>query len=222
MCKTCSTCQQTQPLDAFSKNVRFPDGRERKCRTCLRRIRNAQRQKNLPHARAWKRQWKQKNPDRVKQHYANYYYGLSPEAKGKRKQYGRTYRQQHRAQINQTIQQWRKANILRLRLYYKRYLEDAARRAKHYKRMLPYNALRRARKQAAPFIEYAALDVIYARDRGICSLCHLHVKRADASRDHIIPVSKGGEESYRNVVLAHIACNSSKKDRTVTQQMRLF
>jgi 5-methylcytosine-specific restriction endonuclease McrA len=78
------------------------------------------------------------------------------------------------------------------------------------------------RHRTAQVIEPVSLDVLYTRDQGICSLCHAPVSRADASIDHIIPVRKGGEHSYRNTALAHRRCNSGKRDRVVVQQLRLF
>jgi len=81
---------------------------------------------------------------------------------------------------------------------------------------------RRAHLYNAPVREPIDLDMVYARDRAICSLCHQHVKRAEASVDHIVPLSKGGEHSYKNVALAHFICNVRKNNRLATQQMRLF
>jgi len=81
---------------------------------------------------------------------------------------------------------------------------------------------RKALKRNAKRIERVSLDIVFARDRGICSLCHKKVKKEDASVDHIIPLSKGGDHTYQNCTLAHRKCNSSKNNRTVVQQMRLF
>jgi 5-methylcytosine-specific restriction endonuclease McrA len=64
--------------------------------------------------------------------------------------------------------------------------------------------------------------VLYKRDKGICQLCLKRCTREDASRDHVIPISEGGEHSYKNCVLAHLRCNSSKGNRKIAQQQRLF
>lgn len=82
--------------------------------------------------------------------------------------------------------------------------------------------IRRARKRNAPYVEKVELQVVYERDKAICTLCHMKVVRSAASIDHVIPLSKGGEHSYRNCVLAHRRCNSSKGNRPVPQQMRLL
>jgi 5-methylcytosine-specific restriction endonuclease McrA len=84
------------------------------------------------------------------------------------------------------------------------------------------NRTRKARKRHAPIAEHISLDVIFIRDHQICSLCHTRVKRKEASVDHIIPLSKGGMHSYVNCALAHKRCNSSKNNRLVLQQLRLF
>jgi 5-methylcytosine-specific restriction endonuclease McrA len=70
--------------------------------------------------------------------------------------------------------------------------------------------------------ETVLLSVIYTRDKGICQLCHKKCARKDASRDHVIPISEGGDHTYQNCVLAHRWCNISKGNRPFPQQQRLF
>jgi 5-methylcytosine-specific restriction endonuclease McrA len=84
------------------------------------------------------------------------------------------------------------------------------------------SARRRARKANIPFIEDVDLAYLYQRDKGICQICFKRCLRDEATNDHIIPISKGGEESKRNCVLAHFSCNASKGNRTVPQNLRLF
>jgi hypothetical protein len=51
-----------------------------------------------------------------------------------------------------------------------------------------------------------------ARDGGICHLCDKPVSRSVATRDHIIPASKGGSDSADNIALAHRNCNMARGD----------
>lgn len=60
------------------------------------------------------------------------------------------------------------------------------------------------------WVEEVSLDVLYKRDQGICRLCDKPCSRNHASRDHIVPVSRGGEHSYANTQLAHKRCNAQK------------
>jgi hypothetical protein len=62
---------------------------------------------------------------------------------------------------------------------------------------------------------------IYERDKWRCQLCGEPVNRSlvypdpkSASLDHVIPIAKGGGHTRVNCQLAHLGCNSSKRDRT--------
>lgn len=70
--------------------------------------------------------------------------------------------------------------------------------------------------------ERFGLDDIFKRDNAKCHLCRKPVARHDASMDHIIPLSLGGEHSLVNVALAHQSCNSSKNNRPANEQLRLI
>lgn len=77
--------------------------------------------------------------------------------------------------------------------------------------------VRRARKYGAMYEPVNPINV-FARDRWTCRLCGLKTPVELRGRplpnapelDHIIPLSKGGEHSYRNTQCACRACNISK------------
>ncbi|MBM4157806.1 MAG: HNH endonuclease [Ignavibacteria bacterium] len=52
---------------------------------------------------------------------------------------------------------------------------------------------------------------ILRRDKHKCQYCS---SSANLTVDHIIPKSKGGEDSWENLVTACIRCNNKKGDRT--------
>lgn len=66
---------------------------------------------------------------------------------------------------------------------------------------------------------------VFERDGWRCHLCGgLTIKAKRGSHhpkapelDHVVPLSKGGEHSYRNTACAHRACNIAKSDRIVGQ-----
>ena len=59
---------------------------------------------------------------------------------------------------------------------------------------------------------YQALrDEVYERDNYTCRYCG---SKENLTLDHVIPQSKGGEDSIDNLVTACKSCNSRKKDRT--------
>ncbi|MEP6484860.1 MAG: HNH endonuclease [Rudaea sp.] len=66
----------------------------------------------------------------------------------------------------------------------------------------------------APALTNAAL---FARDRMLCLYCGEHYSRGDLTRDHVIPLSKGGQDAWENCVTACLACNVYKGCRTPQQ-----
>jgi len=52
---------------------------------------------------------------------------------------------------------------------------------------------------------------IFKRDNGECQYCGT---KKDLTLDHVIPSSKGGEHSWRNLITACKKCNAKKGDRT--------
>jgi hypothetical protein len=66
------------------------------------------------------------------------------------------------------------------------------------------------------------MEELYARDEATCWLCGRFIppdfgrkyNHAESpTRDHVVPLSKGGEHKWSNVRLAHRGCNSSRGAR---------
>ena len=55
---------------------------------------------------------------------------------------------------------------------------------------------------------------IYDRDGGKCAYCQKSLSRQEATMDHIVPKSKGGQTTWLNIVLSCTPCNTKKGDRT--------
>lgn len=65
--------------------------------------------------------------------------------------------------------------------------------------------------QAEPHLTNAAL---FARDRQLCAYCGEEFRERDLSRDHVVPVHRGGRDRWMNVVTACRPCNIRKGGRT--------
>jgi len=59
--------------------------------------------------------------------------------------------------------------------------------------------------------------MLFSRDCHICAYCGKRFGANDLTRDHIIPKSKGGENSWMNVVTACRRCNGIKGDRLLQE-----
>lgn len=71
-----------------------------------------------------------------------------------------------------------------------------------------------------PALTNAAL---FARDAYLCMYCGNEFSRPHLTRDHVLPVSRGGRDVWENVVAACFHCNSRKGNRTPQQAgMRLL
>jgi 5-methylcytosine-specific restriction endonuclease McrA len=60
-------------------------------------------------------------------------------------------------------------------------------------------------------------QALFARDHGLCLYCGNRFGKSELTRDHVVPVSKGGPDDWSNVVTACWSCNVRKGSRTPTQ-----
>ncbi|KAB0580015.1 HNH endonuclease [Ideonella dechloratans] len=54
---------------------------------------------------------------------------------------------------------------------------------------------------------------LFARDRFVCAYCGARFAADDLTREHIIPVSRGGADSWMNCITACRGCNGRKGNR---------
>ena len=78
--------------------------------------------------------------------------------------------------------------------------------------------LRKTVKVPTRFRQGVTNTFLFARDNYTCQYCGRHDRalgeREGLTRDHIHPVSRGGENTWTNVVTACSTCNMRKADRT--------
>lgn len=68
--------------------------------------------------------------------------------------------------------------------------------------------------EPAPALTNTAL---FARDRHLCLYCGQHFHKTQLTRDHVLPLSKRGQDEWENVVSACLHCNVRKGSRTPQQ-----
>lgn len=119
------------------------------------------------------------------------------------------------------------------------YCSDKCRKRKYYRvhRISKDKRLRRNGK-----VDYSiTLSKLIKRDKNICHICGEECNGEDytiteegyfiageryPSIDHVIPIAKGGLHRWDNVKLAHMYCNTIKRDKTIYEennmQLRIF
>ena len=60
-------------------------------------------------------------------------------------------------------------------------------------------------------------QMLFVRDRQLCAYCGGRFMIRDLSRDHVVPVSRGGKDAWTNAVTACRCCNTRKGGRTPEQ-----
>lgn len=83
---------------------------------------------------------------------------------------------------------------------------------------------RRARMYAVAYESFDAWEIA-ERDGWACSICDEAIDRTAAypdplskSLDHVIPLSKGGSHTRQNAAVAHLLCNTRKRDKIIVPE----
>lgn len=119
---------------------------------------------------------------------------------------------------------------LRTNEYHSKWCSESCRREYRKRQKIAANLLRKQTRRRREAIKrgvrherYNASD-IYSRDNWMCGLCGKPIwKRAKvphakaATIDHIVPLSRGGDDVRSNVQAAHFICNSTKNNKMIGQ-----
>lgn len=65
-----------------------------------------------------------------------------------------------------------------------------------------------------PYLGRHSNAKLFERDRHLCAYCGVRFHRLNLTRDHVMPVSRGGPDEWTNVVTACGTCNRHKDART--------
>jgi len=63
-------------------------------------------------------------------------------------------------------------------------------------------------------------EAIHAREQGLCFYCLRRVEEEAKTLDHVVPLVKGGGNSYRNLVSCCAECNSYKGEKSAADYLR--
>ena len=135
----------------------------------------------------------------------------------KRKDYMREYNKNYRIKnidkISKQNEQWRKDNPEKLKKYYSKYQETKngkARRQREYSKRSAKERLMINTLTAEEWID------ILKKYKFKCAYCGKEFTLFDReTKDHVIPISKGGNNVKENIVPACKSCNSKKHNKLI-------
>lgn len=203
--KTCSKCGVEKPREAFSKDKKAKDGLQSRCKDCKREY----RQQNRERFREYQRRYKQSNHERIaerdRERHREYYQQNRDRIAEKK----REYYQQNRDRITE-----------RKREYYQQNRERASERTRKWQQANPHkvsakSSRRRVRKRGTLTEWDLKLSAQWRKVVGEMPCYYCGTTDAEKYHiDHRIPVAKGGDDSWINLVRACEPCNLSKNAKT--------
>lgn len=190
----CPRCGEVKSLDEFGSNRSKANGKNSYCKVCVREISASRKE----YKRAWDAAHKNELNERSRQ--------WAMDHKEKRSEISRKSYLKNRDKALE----WK-------RKYYQENKEKYAeweRRAHEKNPHIHLAAKSRymARQHGCEVIPYDR-KAVYERDGGRCRYCG----KATKAVDHVLPLSRGGPDSFENVVLCCHSCNVSKNNRTVEE-----
>lgn len=206
--KICRGCHVDKPLEDFTIHKVGKYGRNARCRECTRGENHAKRHADIEATREYGRNRYHTNPQVRETMRA---YEAKPEVRERKRVYARGYHWENRDSLLEPMrlrtQQWAIDN------------PDKVTATRH----------RRAVRERDAFVEEVTVAEIGDRDGWRCHICRKKVDRAlrfphpmSATRDHLIPISRGGLHEKRNVKLAHWKCNAARHVDRLPAQLRLI
>lgn len=90
-----------------------------------------------------------------------------------------------------------------------------------YKHFLPKVIILKAYGDYPKYFIKLNKTALYARDNGECQYCSTKVSKYSATIDHVVPKSRGGKNTWDNLVLACKECNTIKKRSKLLSETNL-
>lgn len=220
--KFCTGCDSVLPVSDFGRRAKSPDGLKRRCKVCSRREAKARYWTNVQAYREYARDYRNAHPELYKEACKKYRAANLEERRAQSREYGAQYRAtpegKAKAKANDAAYYQRNAEKVkaRVRAYKDSDPEAARERDRQWKKANPdkvraLNNKRRARKRDAEGSHTAAeWDVLCEAHGHRCAGCR---EARPLTRDHIVPLSKGGSDAIENIQPLCIGCNTSKGDR---------
>jgi len=214
-----------KPLAEFApaRLLGFPvgDGYKSRCRECLNAQKRAERAAKPEQYKETARKYVESNQEHVRE-IKRAHQKANPE---KYSEALKRYQETHREELNTKAKERREANLEHARAIgrkaYERHAEERRQASREYFKLHPEKSVaasnrRRARKYQAGGShteqEWQELKALYDY---ICLSCGKQEPEIQLTRDHVIPLEKGGGDSIENIQPLCARCNSKKNNKHI-------
>ncbi len=143
--------------------------------------------RNKENYKQYQQKWRQEHPDYFKKYFTNYH-----RPNKQVKVYDREYYLKHKDEKRESVKRWRKNNPDKFRLLL---------------RIRRHQIRANGKINAKEWLEKCAL----LGNR--CQICERSADETKLTIDHIIPISKGGDNDIGNLQPLCFSCNSRKRDK---------
>ncbi len=207
--KKCNRCCKVKQLEKFAKNSRNKtDGRQPKCKECNKAYYLA-------------------NQERVKARVRKDYFdnhelklerrrelALRPEAIEKKAQQDKAYYLNNREVISEKYKQWAELNRVRLNEIWRSWYHNNLDHARKQSLANTHKRRYRARQNGNNTLTWKQIETLFDR-QPYCEYCK--ESEVKLTLDHIMPISRGGQNCISNVTIACEHCNFSKGNKLLEE-----
>lgn len=241
--KVCSRCHAEKQADDYYFKDRAKNRRDSICKACRINAKSEWIKNHRDQHSKYVRAWQKRNPDKCDESAKRFRSKRGERLRTlareqyaeKRRDKKAAYREINADRIREQNAEYRKRKTDAIKnynaSYYERNKDRVLARIARCNNAKPelYKQLHKAAKHRrkvrlvnqGPHERFTDAE-IFERDGWICKLCGEPVDESiaypnpkSASLDHVLPIAKGGGHTRANCQLAHLGCNSRKRDRLV-------
>jgi len=218
LCAICGPMRGPLSLDVFARDRGKKDGRRSYCKDCGNAQTRTYYQRHAQEQRQSKRAYREAHPEAVTQTLQRYYWANSEQRRADARAYYHTHTEAYAARHKKRYAQESERLRACSRAYWAVHKEQVKARNKTWRASHPVHVRGYARKRRQRLYRTAGSHT-ETEWQGLCAAYSqrcLRCGRADVrlTRDHIIPLVRGGSDFIANIQPLCGPCNSTKHTNT--------
>jgi 5-methylcytosine-specific restriction endonuclease McrA len=201
MNKSCSICKVKKEIVLFAKDSRTKSGFAARCKQCDAQASRDYAKNNKEKRKNYRKKYYEENKEIIKKQQQEYRKTCN------RSEENKVYRLKNKKHLSIKAKQYREKNKEKIKEKSKDYYK------KNKEKFFWHNAKRRS------ILRKASIYTITKKEkkRILMSSCFACFTTENITIDHVIPLSRGGGHRIGNLIPLCMACNRSKKNKTLTE-----